>query len=138
MNRESRLWLRTIILLLLLVVTLRTGSVTAAPLLDDVIEVPCELSAGLPLGQAIELTNNNPGHDIIRLEEGCTYGLFFAYSYVNGHNGLPAITDALTIEGNGARLERMTSIRFRLMQTAANFPLTIKDLTLANGYAYTN
>jgi hypothetical protein len=133
MNRKPRLWLKTTTLLLLLLATLRTGSAAAAPLLD-VIEVPCALSAGLPLGQAIELTNKNPGHDLIRLEADCTYGLFFTYVYVNGHNGLPVITDALTIEGNGARLERMTNTHFRLMQTAVNASLTIKDLTLANGY----
>lgn len=119
--------------LILLALALFVALALPGPVQADVIEVPCEFSATLALGQAIELANGNPGADTIRLENECTYGLFGTYGYDGGHNGLPVITDALTIEGNGARLERMGNLHFRLLKATAK--LTIEDLTLANGYA---
>ena len=116
-------------------IALFVSLVLAPPARAEVIEVPCQLSATLPLAQAIEEANATPGADTIALESACTYGLFGAYVYDEGQNGLPAITDELTIEGNGARLERMGSQRFRLLKATELGALTIRNLTLANGYA---
>jgi hypothetical protein len=132
MKYLSRLGHCTIALLILLLLTPHPATITAAPLYN-VIDVPCEAN-GAVIGLAIEEANDNPGLDTINLAANCTYSLTFAYAYGNGHNGLPLITDDLIIEGNGSRLERATAIKFRLMQTSVNVPLTIKNLTMANGY----
>lgn len=120
--------------LILVALALLAALALPGPAQAEAIEVPCQLGADLALTLAIEQANNNPGKDTIRLEGECIYGLFAASVYDEGHNGLLVITDELTIEGNGARLERMSgNIRFRLIKATA--PLTIEDLTLANGYA---
>lgn len=101
-----------------------------------VFNVPCQTGEPTALREAIIALNDFPGHDIIRLAAGCTYSLSTATGFYNGSTGLPVISDALTIEGNGARLERAANaLHFRLMATASNVPLAITDLTLANGHA---
>jgi hypothetical protein len=124
--------------IVLIVLALFVALLMPTPGRAQVIEVPCQFSATLPLALAIDEANGSPGPDTIRLESGCTYGLFGTYVYDEGHNGLPTIYETLTIEGNGARLERMgnPNIRYRLLKASSDAALTIKDLTLANGYAY--
>lgn len=72
---------------------------------------------------------------------------FGNYVYNEGHNGLPEITDTLTIEGNGARLERVVSSRFQLLKTGEGNALSVlpmsgpdyAQLTLdaGSGFVYT-
>jgi len=78
------------------------------------------------------------GADVIELAKGATYTLD---SVDNGINGLPAITTEITINGNGATIERSSAggtpaFRFFLLNSGAN--LTLNNLTLSNGRTETN
>jgi VCBS repeat-containing protein/predicted outer membrane repeat protein len=108
-----------------------------APAYAAVFEVPCEEDASAALSAAVQAANDTPGHDIIRLEAGCTYTFSTAQSSnAYGPNALPIITEALTIEGNGANLLRhYQADSFRFIYTAPYVPLVIKDLSLTAGRA---
>jgi PKD repeat protein len=111
-----------------------------APVEAAVIEVPCVEDASQALSAAIGAANDTAGYDIISLAAGCTYLLpdpaWSDESY--GLLGLPPITEALTIEGNGASVVRGENDGFRFILTDLYVPLAINDLTFANGYAYSN
>jgi Bacterial Ig-like domain/HYR domain len=121
--------------------------------------VPC--SADGLIG-AIEVANaNGPGPDTIELAPDCTYALSSPYvslglagkNYVSwyGPSGLPAIASDITVEGNGATIERVAAAGtpFRLLFVGAdptdpdtfNYAtpgagdLTLRDLTLRGGLA---
>lgn len=110
----------------------------SAPAEAAVIEVPCVADASQALSAAVETANTTAGYDIISLAEGCTYVLpdpaLSDETY--GLLGLPPITEALTIEGNGASVVRGPNDGFRFIVTGLHVPLAINDLTFANGYAY--
>lgn len=125
--------------LLLLVVVLGLALLPGvAPAEAAVVEVPCVEDASQALSAAIGVANDTAGYDVIRLAAGCTYLLPDpAYSDATyGLLGLPPITEALTIEGNGATVVRGQDDGFRFILTDLYVPLAIKDLTFANGYAY--
>lgn len=92
---------------------------------------------------AITDANNeslNPGADTINLPADCTYT--FSVSNNNtggrGNNALPAITGAITINGNDAVIERSTADStpaFRLFFVQNTGNLTLNHLTIQNGLA---
>ena len=101
---------------------------------------------------AINGANNAIGASTVALGPGCTYTLTAANNYWYGPNGLPAIANAITIQGNGATIARPSSApKFRLFFVAAdprnantnNYvspsaiggSLTLEDLTLSGGLA---
>lgn len=81
---------------------------------------------------AVQAANADPGHDTISLGAGSTYT--FAQGAFNG-NALPIITDALTINGNGATIERVGPSGFRIITNQSD--LTLNNLTLTGGSSTT-
>jgi hypothetical protein len=88
--------------------------------------------------EAINRANANGEANTIRLSPG-TYTLTAVDNSTDGPNGLPSITNHLTITGAGAdttSLERSASApAFRLLHVAATGRLTLKRLTLRGGDA---
>src|SRR5438094_6596865 len=79
---------------------------------------------------AINAANTNPGADIINLAPGGTYTLTAEDS---PGNGLPAITSQITINGNGAIIQRSSaaSTDFRIfLITSATGDLTVNEVTI--------
>lgn len=74
------------------------------------------------------------GADTIVLEAGATYSLTEVDNNTLGPNGLPVIASEITMEGNGARIERrLEAAAFRILYAAPAAILTLRDLSLANG-----
>jgi hypothetical protein len=74
--------------------------------------------------------------DIINLAAGKIYTLTTVNNTTDGTNGLPSITSNITINGNGATLQRSVisgTPRFRLLHIGASGNLTINKLKLQNG-----
>jgi predicted outer membrane repeat protein len=93
---------------------------------------------------AIEAANDetaSPGPDTIELTADCTYTLTIPHNDIGlGPTGLPLITSHITINGNGATIERSSAAGtpefrfFRLHAPSADLhSLTLNDLTLRNG-----
>src|SRR5262249_51805786 len=100
------------------------------------------------LREAILAANANPDADTITLQANTTYN--FARAAVDnfwyGPNALPAISSPITIEGNGATLNRTdsgttTADALRLFYVSGGLgglaagALTLHNLTLQNGLA---
>jgi len=80
---------------------------------------------------AINSANASPGSDVIDLAAGGTYVLTIPQ---DADNGLPAISDTLTINGNGATIERRDAVgtpHFRIFQVGGT--ATLNDLRITNG-----
>ena len=98
-------------------------------------DVPCDVNQ---LITTITTANGNGVADTITLALGCTYTLTTTN---NGNNGLPSITTTITINGNGATIQRDLSFtcpdgtnpEFRIFHVAGSGDLTLKDLTVSNG-----
>jgi pimeloyl-ACP methyl ester carboxylesterase len=97
----------------------------------------------ISLRDAINIANNTPCPNTIVLQSGMTYQLTLIDNDWYGPNGLPAISSNITIQGNGATIERNSNMLFRFFyisnQQYGSLPsgsLTLDDLTLENGYAY--
>jgi cysteine-rich repeat protein len=87
---------------------------------------------------AINTANSNGVPDLINLTEGGTYTLSNVNNIdsIGDSNGLPLITSPITVEGNGATIERDSAApAFRFFHVAATGQLTLRDVTLRNGYA---
>ncbi|MBN1933761.1 MAG: hypothetical protein JW934_03800, partial [Anaerolineae bacterium] len=87
---------------------------------------------------AINEANANGEADTIMLDGTCTY--LFTNAYAADPDGygpvaLPPITSDITIEGNGAVLNRSGSNVFRFFYVTSAGSLTLKNLTLTNGLA---
>ncbi len=90
------------------------------------------------LSEAIVAANADSTHNFIVLDSYTTYTLTAVNntdtSY--GANGLPVITTPVTINGNGAVIERSSAAgtpEFRLFQVSSAGSLTLNRLTLRNG-----
>ena len=78
------------------------------------------------------------GADTINLAAGSTYTLTDAPGAydADGPNGLPDITSQVTINGNGATIQRSSAggtPDFRIFHVAAGGDLTLDDVTITNG-----
>src|SRR5438105_4383901 len=90
---------------------------------------------------AINTANAQPGADIINLATGGTYTLTvvdnsLTYFYT-GPNGLPTITSQITINGNGATIQRSSTPGtpdFRIFEVASG-DLTLNGVTIRGGRA---
>ena len=101
------------------------------------------------LVNAIDTANVHAGPDTVQLAQGCVYALTGIDDYWYGPNGLPPIASDITIEGNGATIERQSPAKFRLFFVGAdptnantdNYAspgagvLTLRDVTLTGGFA---
>ena len=109
---------------------------------------PCD-GPGISLAEAICAANVTPGPDTIELAPGATYEVPCTHNSWYGRNALPIITSEIVIEGNGARIERVSAgyCRFFFVagacaesqaptvgQLAPRGHLTLRHLTLANGW----
>lgn len=80
------------------------------------------------------------GPDTVVLQDG-VYALNAVDHVDNGNNGLPAITGAIAIEGNGATVTRVArgvagpGLQMRIFHVAAGGNLTLNNLTISNGEA---
>ncbi|MCB9851592.1 MAG: hypothetical protein H6819_00740 [Phycisphaerales bacterium] len=89
---------------------------------------------------AILQSNGNIYADTINLAAGGTYTLTAGYVNAGGASGLPSITSAITINGNGALLQRdpAAASDFRMLRVSLSGNLTLNDLTIANGQSNGN
>src|SRR5262245_2503324 len=79
---------------------------------------PCSVSQ---LIADINSANGTGAADTLTLTAGCTYTLTNTNNTTNGNNGLPVITNPLTINGNGATITRSTAnFRFFYVQNNTN------------------
>ncbi len=79
----------------------------------------------------------DPTEDHISLPSNMTFTLAAINNSVYGPNGLPLITSAITIEGNGSTITRKKSVpKFRLMAVTSTGNLELDNLTLRGGSAY--
>jgi hypothetical protein len=124
----------------------------AAPAAAVDIPVGCDPD-GSDLVAAIDTANATPAvADDINLDAGCTYSLSAVDNFWYGPNGLPEISSDITINGNGATIERTgtgSPPNFRLIfvgpdpadldtfdySTPGAGILTLRDLTLSGGMA---
>jgi hypothetical protein len=93
-----------------------------------------DMNVGCDVQQLIDAINTASTGVTINLASGCTYTLTNGYS--GGKTGLPYISKALTIHGNGAIIERNTAAGtsdFRLFYVSSSGNLVLNNLTLKNG-----
>ncbi len=105
-----------------------------APVSAAIFDVPSGDVASLVA--AITTANGNGVDDTINLTAGATYSLLAVDNTPSwGSNGLPIVTSPITIEGNGAILERGAGAvgGFRHFGIDGGGRLTVNDLTLRNG-----
>jgi hypothetical protein len=83
---------------------------------------------------------NPAGADTINLPAGSTFTLDSIRSVLHGNNGLPVISSKITIEGNGATIERSDAggtPQFRILAVDGsgtnNGDLTLKEATIRGG-----
>ena len=88
---------------------------------------------------AINAANGNGVPDTIDLAPGGTYTLSIIDNDDFGDaNGLPTITSEITINGNGATIERDAApgtLEFRIFDVMSTGTLVLNDVTIANGVA---
>ncbi|MEV0005940.1 hypothetical protein AB0H28_27145 [Micromonospora sp. NPDC050980] len=96
---------------------------------DGAREIPCDDDA---LVDALELANRGHG-GTLKLAEDCTYEVGVKDRTVGG--ALPAITQDVTVEGNGATIRRDAEDAFRIFRVAGGGRLTLDDLTVSGGSA---
>ena len=95
--------------------------------------VPCD---GNALVGAIAAANSTPEADELQLTAGCAYTLAARNNSFFGYNGLPTVSTSIAIFGNGATIQRdPAALSFRLMTVDVGGALTLRDLTLRNGFA---
>jgi uncharacterized repeat protein (TIGR01451 family) len=130
-------------------VSLGLAAATVAPPAGAAnIAVGCGASRVTDLVAAVDTANANAGPDTITLTAGCTYLFTAVNNSWYGPNALPAISSDITIEGNGAVLERSSSAgRLRFFYVGADpadpdtlgyvspgaGSLTLHNLTLRGG-----
>ena len=102
------------------------------------------IAAGDTVGliQAIDQANQVTGFlYTINLAQGAIYALTTPDNYWYGPNGLPAIASDITINGNGATIERVGSTPFRIFDVSGGLDtlpagtLTLINLTVEGGLA---
>jgi predicted outer membrane repeat protein len=87
---------------------------------------------------SIEEANRNGEADVITLTREATYTLTEIVDNTNGANGLPSITSDITIQGEGATIERDASApAFRIFHVAMTGNLSLVQLSVRYGLAAT-
>ncbi|MGH3283495.1 MAG: ricin-type beta-trefoil lectin domain protein [Streptosporangiaceae bacterium] len=96
------------------------------------VAVPCDVPS---LIAAISAANTTPADSSLSLSSGCVYSLTAQDNATDGGNGLPVITAAVSIAGNGATITRSSGTAFRLFDVASTGSLSLSDVTASNGLA---
>ena len=81
---------------------------------------------------------NTGGSDRVVLPSGGYFELTAAQNEVYGPTGLPVITSAVVIEGNGATIHRSAADdvpKFRILAVDSSGALTLRNTTISNGFA---
>jgi hypothetical protein len=82
---------------------------------------------------AINTANGNGQADTISITTyGCTFNLTAVDNSTDGANGLPSVTTNITINGNGAKIQRGSGT-FRIFHVAAGGTFALNELTIASG-----
>ncbi|CAN5201485.1 hypothetical protein BH18ACT4_BH18ACT4_11220 [soil metagenome] len=119
-------------------VTLLMGAATSGTAVAATSTVPCRGPGGGAAGlvAALNQANSTAEPDTIDLQIGCNYVLTSAQS---PDNGLPVVTSEVTINGNGATIERPNSAApFRIFEVAIGGELTLDDVTISGGSVATS
>ena len=99
------------------------------------INVPCSGTGGGAAGliAAVNAANTGGGGSI-NLAGGCTYHLTTRNNTADGGNGLPVVTSAITVNGNGASIAG-NNTNFRIFDVAGGEggSLTLNALTVTGG-----
>ncbi|MGW7361977.1 hypothetical protein ACWGI8_00760 [Streptomyces sp. NPDC054841] len=96
---------------------------------EKAVDVECDPN---DLISAIAQANELEGPSHLRLAEKCTYTLT---AFEDG-NGLPKITQPITIEGNGATIARAANAaQFRVFEVGVGGDLKLRNLTITRGKA---
>jgi hypothetical protein len=135
------LWL-ALMALLALAGALRPPSAHAANITVAAGEVAISSNGICSLREAIINANDDAathadctagsGADILTLAAGA-YNVADSYASYNGNTGLPQITSPITIEGNGATIDRSGAAVYRLFALNSTGNLTLNDLMLTDG-----
>jgi len=139
---RTSLWL-AVVALLALAAVLRPPAAHAANITVAAGEVAINANGQCSLREAIINANNDAathadcaagaaGVDTITLAVG-TYTLTDSFASYSGATGLPQITSAITIDGNGATIDRSGGNVFRLFAVSNTGNLTLNDLALTDG-----
>jgi hypothetical protein len=121
-----------------------------APAWSATLTVGCTGTASdaVDLVNAVAAANDeilHPGSDVIILTPKCRYILSSANNWWYGPNGLPAVSTAIVIEGNGASIERADvagTPYFRIAYVSGGLSglpagtLILRNLVLRNGLAH--
>jgi Fibronectin type III domain len=112
------------------------GGLAATAQVVHAAPIACDSAS---LVSAIAAANATVGGGTVTLPSGCTFTLATVNNETDGSNGLPDITNKVTINGNGATIARGSGapdFRFFLVDEAApGGDLTLNSLTLSNGAA---
>ena len=125
---------------LLIAVVCAAFLLAAAPVLAD--DYPISTCSATTLSSRVSSAATSSAHDTITLSAGCTYILTQSFDNLdNAENGLRRLLSGkgtLTINGNGARIERSSTAGtedFRFFEVLTGGSLVLNNLTLANGRA---
>lgn len=102
----------------------------AAPLASRAANIDVPAGDEAALIAAIDTANGNGADDVIALGAGSTYTFTTAN---NGANALPVVTSTITIQGNGAIIERGGGPEFRLIDVESTGDLTLDGVTVRGG-----
>lgn len=94
-------------------------------------DVPCDATA---LKDAITAANT-AGGGTLNLAQACTYSLASSAGFTDGASGLPSITAAIVINGNGATIQRSSMSNFRIFHVNTSGSLTLNQATVTGGSA---
>ena len=135
-------WPVVAIILLALAGALRPPLAHAATITVAAGEVAVSANDQCSLREAIINANNDAathadctagsGADIINLAAG-PYSVTDSYAAYSGNTGLPQIATNITINGNGATIDRNSGTGFRLFAVSNAGNLTLNDLSLTDG-----
>jgi hypothetical protein len=76
------------------------------------------------------------GPDTIVLPAKGNVGVRTQYADAYGPTGLPMITSPVTIQGNGAKINRQAGAAFRLITVSKTGDLTLQDVDVTNGSSF--
>jgi hypothetical protein len=108
----------------------------SAPLFVDAATINVADGDVAGLIAAIQSANSNAGPDTIKLADNGLYTLTVVDNNVSGPSGLPNITSEITIQGEGATIQRSSvalTPSFRIFHVRPNGDLTINKTTIRNG-----
>jgi CSLREA domain-containing protein len=85
---------------------------------------------------AVDACTAGSGADTIALASNATYALTLSVAAADvGATGLPTITGAVILRGNGSTIRRDSAAAFRILRIASGGSLTLDEVTIRDGLA---